>query len=147
MQQSVSASIEKKLSLDPKFIDDPIVVLEAPHADQRGSIVPLVDEEMQSAVLINSKKGSIRANHFHKTDWHYCYVLSGSIEYHWRPKGSKAEPRVKVIKTGEMFFTPPLVEHTMVFLEDCSFLCLGKNSRSQEVYEADIERVVLVAPK
>ena len=39
-----------------------------------------------------------------------------------------------------------MVEHTMVFTEDTEFICLGKNSRSQEVYEADIEKVELVKP-
>ena len=57
-----------------------------------GSIQPLVDENMKSAVLIASKKGTVRANHFHKTDWHYCYVMKGSIDYHYRPAGSKETP-------------------------------------------------------
>ena len=29
----------------------------------------------------------------------------------------------------------------MVFPQDTTFLTLGRNSRSQEVYEADIERI------
>ena len=43
--------------------------------DERGSIQPLVDMDMKSSVLISSNTGSVRANHYHKTDWHYCYVL------------------------------------------------------------------------
>ncbi len=66
--------------------------------DARGSIHPLVDVTMRSALLIHSKKGSVRANHYHKTDWHYCYVLSGSIDYHHRPVGSKAKPKVVRVK-------------------------------------------------
>ena len=31
----------------------------------------------------------------------------------------------------------------MVFPEDTKFLCLGKNSRDQEVYENDITRIKL----
>jgi quercetin dioxygenase-like cupin family protein len=92
-------------------------------------------------VLISSKKGSVRANHYHQTDWHYCYVLSGRIEYHHRPLGSKAKPEKAVFKAGEMFFTPPMVEHAMVFPEDSMFLTFGRNSRAQEVYEADVIRV------
>ena len=30
---------------------------------------PLVDRLMKSAVLIESKKGTLRANHYHKTDY------------------------------------------------------------------------------
>ena len=53
-----------------------LVPLEKPFIDDRGAIQPLVDKMMKSAVMIESKKGTLRANHYHKTDWHYCYVIS-----------------------------------------------------------------------
>jgi dTDP-4-dehydrorhamnose 3,5-epimerase-like enzyme len=124
--------------------DDVIVPLEKPFADDRGAIQPLVDADMKSCVLITSKKGTVRANHYHNTDWHYCYVLSGSIEYYHRPHGSDDPPEMVLIETGKLFFTPPLVDHTMVFPEDTAFLTFGRNSRKQEVYEADVERIELV---
>ena len=135
-----------KLSEDQRFLTDPIVPVEKEFADARGSILPLADEDMKSAVLITSKRGSIRANHYHKTDWHYCYVLSGSIDYHHRPVGSQAKPEVVHVKTGELFFTPPMVEHAMVFPEDSSFLTLSHNQRDQKAYEEDLVRVELVKP-
>ena len=135
--------LEIKKSLDPKLMDNPIVELEAPHADARGSIVPLVDEDMKSAVLITSKKGTVRANHFHHTDWHYCYVLSGAIDYYWRKTGSTEAPKKIRIGARQMFFTPPMADHAMVFVEDTEFLCMGKNSRDQAAYEADITRIQL----
>jgi len=125
--------------------DSVIVPLEEPFSDDRGAIQPLVDADMKSCVLITSKKGTVRANHYHQTDWHYCYVLSGLIEYYHRPHGSEDEPKMVLVKTGQLFFTPPLVDHTMVFPEDTAFLTLGRNSRKQEVYEADVERIELVA--
>jgi len=79
---------------DHAWPEEIIVPLPKPFVDARGSIHPLVDVTMRSALLIHSKKGSVRANHYHKTDWHYCYVLSGSIQYHHRPVGSKAKPKV-----------------------------------------------------
>ncbi len=120
---------------------DVIVPLESPFADERGTIQPLVDATMESCVLISSKKGTVRANHYHQTDWHYCYVISGSIEYFHRPHGSTESPEKVIIETGELFFTPPMADHTMVFPEDTVFLTLGRNSRRQEVYEADVRRV------
>ena len=133
----------RPLSAEEKaaFPKDVAIKLTAPFADARGSIQPLVDAAMESCVLISSRKGAVRANHYHRTDWHYCYVLSGSIEYHHRPQGSKAKPKVEVFRTGDMFFTPPMVEHAMVFPEDSAFLTFGRNSRAQEVYEADVVRV------
>lgn len=140
---TVKPTTEEEKTAWPKTV---IVPMEKPFADARGEIQPLVDLPMESAVLISSKKGTVRANHYHKTDWHFCYVISGMIEYHHRPHGSSAKPAKVVIKQGQQFFTPPQVDHAMVFPEDTVFLTLGRNSRRQEVYEADIERIKLVSP-
>ena len=121
-----------------------LVPLAAAHIDQRGNIQPLVDELMRSAILITSKKGAVRANHFHKTDWHYCYVLSGVIDYYHRPAGSLEAPERLAVNTGEMVFTPPMVEHAMKFPKDTVFLALSRNPRDQEAYEADVVRVVVI---
>lgn len=135
----------KQLSEDKRFLDDPIVPTEKAFTDARGSILPLADEEMKSAVLITSTKGSIRANHYHRTDWHYCYVLSGSIDYYFRPVDSQERPNHVTVKTGQIFFTPPMIAHAMCFPEDTVFVCLGRNSREQAAYEADVVRVDVVA--
>ena len=131
---------------DDSLPEEVIVAMPAPFSDLRGGIQPLVDRTIQSAVLITSKKGTVRANHYHKTDWHYCYVLEGRIEYHHRAHGSDAAPDAVIVEKGQLFFTPPMVDHAMVFLEDTTFLTLGRNSRAQEVYEADVERIEVVAP-
>ena len=130
--------------LRTKYLDNPIVELEAPFTDERGAIYPIVDEKMESCVIISSKQGTVRANHFHKTDWHYCHVLHGEIEYHWRETGSGEEANKITIGEGQCFFTPPMVDHAMVFTKDTTFLTLGRNPRDQESYEADVERIKLV---
>jgi len=122
-----------------------VVKLEKPFVDARGSIQPLVDEMMRSAVLIESKAGSLRANHYHKTDWHYCYVLSGQIDYHHRPTGSDQEPETLPVKAGEMVFTPPMFDHGMTFPVDTTFLTLSRNPRDQATYEADVVRVDMMS--
>ena len=124
----------------------PLVDLQKPFDDKRGSIQPLVDLMMRSAVMIESKAGSLRANHYHKTDWHYCYVISGEIDYFYKDLGSKKGPEIIKVKKGNMVFTPPLVEHCMKFPEDTLFLTLSRNPRDQETYEADVVRVNLVDP-
>jgi quercetin dioxygenase-like cupin family protein len=124
-----------------KWPREVIVPLEKAFADLRGEIQPLVDLPMQSCVLISSKKGAVRANHYHRTDWHFCYVLSGSIDYYERPHGSDQAPKKVHVKTGELFFTAPMVDHAMLFPEDTVFLTLGRNSRTQEAYEADVVRI------
>lgn len=124
-----------------------MIKLEKPFNDERGEIQPLVDLTMKSCVLISSKKNTIRANHYHKTDWHFCYVLDGEIDYYHREVGDKEFPKMVKIKKNELFFTPPMVEHAMVFHKDTVFLTLGGNSRIQSEYEADLVRVDLISPE
>jgi dTDP-4-dehydrorhamnose 3,5-epimerase-like enzyme len=123
-----------------------IVPLEAPHVDERGAIQPLVDVPMESCVLISSKKGTVRANHYHQTDWHYCYVVEGEIDYYEKPHGSSQAAKKTVIRQGQMFFTGPMVDHAMVFTQDTTFITWGRNSRAQEVYEADVVRIPPINP-
>ena len=124
---------------------EPVVRLEKPFVDVRGLIQPLVDIDMKSAVLIESKKGSLRANHYHLTDWHYCYVLDGRMEYFHRPTGSSNDPELIMVEAGQMIFTPPMVDHAMRFPKDCTFLTLSRNPRDQASYEADVRRMELIS--
>ena len=127
--------------------DRAIVDLAKPFIDSRGSIQPLVDKLMKSAVMISSKAGSLRANHYHKTDWHYCFVISGEIEYYHRSTGAKEEPEMIVVKEGQMVFTPPLVDHGMKFPKDTVFLTLSRNPRDQDTYEKDVVRINMIDEK
>lgn len=125
----------------------PLAKLDKPFVDERGRILPLLSCPMGSCVVIESKKGAVRANHYHKTDWHYCYVLSGSIDYYERPVGSKEDPIHTHVRAGSMLYTGPMVEHAMVFTEDTVFITLGKNSREQNDYEHDVVRIDPINPK
>ena len=134
---------EEEMKAWPKH---PLVNLEKPFVDLRGSIQPLVDSIMKSAVMIHSKADSLRANHYHKTDWHYCYVISGKIKYYYKELNSAKEPGLLIVEKGNMVFTPPLVEHCMKFPEDTLFLTLSRNPRDQETYELDVIRTNLIDP-
>jgi quercetin dioxygenase-like cupin family protein len=101
---------------------------------------------MKNLSLITSKKGTVRSNHYHATDWHYMYVLSGSFDYYYRPTGSGEKPKVITVKAGEMVFTPPMEDHATVFLEDTQLLAMSRNPRDQESYESDVRRVTLIDP-
>ena len=124
-----------------------IVKLENPFIDERGEIQPLVDSLMKSAVLIRSKPKTLRANHYHKTDWHYCYVLNGEIEYYYRKTNTSTPKKKLIVKKGQMVFTPPLIDHAMVFNVETTFLTLSRNPRDQKSYEEDVVRINLIDPK
>ena len=122
------------------------VELPAPHVDGRGAIQSLVNFPMKNLSLISSRKGTVRSNHYHVTDWHYMYVLSGSFDYYYRPTGSTEKPMVINMKAGEMVFTPPMEDHATVFREDTRLLAMSRNPRDQESYESDVRRVMLIDP-
>ena len=134
-------------SQDKNLPEKEIIELENPFIDQRGEIQPLVDKIMKSAVMIHSKAGSMRANHYHKTDWHYCYVISGEIEYYHRKTNSLETKKKIYVKEGQMVFTPPMVDHAMVFNVDTTFLTLSRNFRDQKTYESDVVRIELIDSK
>lgn len=122
------------------------VALPPAHVDDRGYIQSLVNFPMKNLSLIASKKGSLRSNHYHVTDWHYMYILKGSFDYYYRPTGSTGEPAVIRVQAGEMVFTPPMEDHATVFLDDTELLAMSRNPRDQETYEEDVRRVVLIDP-
>jgi quercetin dioxygenase-like cupin family protein len=121
-----------------------IVPLDTPFVNSNGVIQNLVLKPMNSVAVIISVKDSIRANHYHKTDWHYSYVVSGSIEYYWRSVGDVNPPKHILVKAGQVFFTPPMTEHAMVFPEATTFITMARNIRTHENHEADVVRIKLV---
>jgi oxalate decarboxylase/phosphoglucose isomerase-like protein (cupin superfamily) len=124
-----------------------LVNLDAAHSDNRGSIQSLVNFPVKNISLISSKKGAVRSNHYHLTDWHYMYVLSGSFDYYYRPTNSNEKLQCVRVKAGQLIFTPPMEDHATVFLEDCDLLAMSRNPRDQEAYEEDVRRVILIDPE
>jgi len=113
--------------------------------DKRGQIINLSNNIFGSCAFIKSKKNSIRANHYHKKDWHYCYVLKGKIAYYYRKHGLKnSKPKKTIINKGELFFTPPMVDHAMKFLQTTEFITLGKGSRTKNNYDKDTYKIKLI---
>ena len=121
---------------------EPLVELPEPYTDLRGFIQPMLDDmPMRSAQIIRSKAGTVRANHYHLTDWHYLYLLSGRMEYFYRASGDKEPPAHLTVLPGQMVFTPPQVEHRTDFPEETICINLSGNPRDQTSYEADVVRL------
>lgn len=113
----------------------------------RGAITKILDNgtAIKSILLITSRAGSVRANHYHKKDSHYCYILSGKMEYSEKPVAG-GDGETAVLAAGDMVFTEPQMIHAMRFLEDTTFLAMATESRTQADYEADTVRIELVSP-
>jgi quercetin dioxygenase-like cupin family protein len=129
------------------YAQSKLVPLAAAHADARGYIQALVNVPVHNVSLIESRKGTVRSNHYHKTDWHYMYVISGAFDYYFRRHSSRDGVQRFSAKKGDMVWTPPMEEHTTVFTEDTVILALSLLPRDQEAYESDVVRVTLVDPK
>ena len=112
--------------------------------DTRGAINKILDGiDIKSVLLITSKAGTIRANHYHKKDTHYSYILSGSVEWsEKRVEGGEVE--MQILYAGDMVYTPPMMIHGVRFLDDTTFLVFATESRDQKDYEEDTVRVELI---
>jgi uncharacterized RmlC-like cupin family protein len=126
---------------------DVIRTLRPPAVDARGEILNLIDAPFTSAAVIRSVAGAVRGNHYHTTDYHYCWLQSGRMIYWHRPVGDGGPPRREVITAGELFYTPPLVEHAMVFTEPSVMVVLARNNREMANYEADTIRIPTLVPE
>ena len=115
--------------------------------DGRGEIFKLLDDGktiIKSVLLITCTKGAIRANHYHKKDTHWVYLLSGSMEYTEAAIDGKGYKESVIVKKGDLVFTPSNVAHAMRFLEESVFLTLSTESRRQDAYENDTIRVKVI---
>ena len=125
---------------------DARVIIRPPFVDERGQILNLVDAPFTSAAVITSVKGAVRGNHYHKDDYHYCWLQKGRMLYYHRPVGDASAPTEWVITAGQLFYTPPMYEHAMHFTEDSVLLVFAKNNREMANYEADTIRVAPFVP-
>lgn len=110
---------------------DPAVV------DARGVITNLFEGRIEHIALITSKKSTVRANHYHKEDHQYIYLVSGAYESHSADVRNPAYKQVLQVKPGDLVYTPPLIAHAQKFTQDSVFLALSTRQREQGKYEDD----------
>ena len=109
--------------------------------DKRGWLKKILDGNFSSCIEIYSKKGSVRANHYHKKDKHFIYIIDGEILYFYRDRKKKAKTRITLMKKNDLFFTPAMQEHMAYFTKNTHFLAFSTRKRTQFDYEKDLVRV------
>lgn len=112
--------------------------LEQGFTDARGKILPIV-HDFANVQMIWSKAGALRANHYHKTDTHTCYLVTGDIMFYWRNHGETTIHKERIV-AGELFKTGPLIDHEMVFETDSIMVVVSEHKRDAETYDDDIVR-------
>lgn len=114
-----------KVSLGSSFVDD------------RGTIQNILNKSFNHVAIITSKKGSVRSNHYHKTNSHYMYIISGKMEYWERDLENTSDETMIICEAGDMVLTGPNVVHKTVFLEDTVMMTLAPNYRGPEFDKDD----------
>jgi len=106
------------------------------YIDNRGKISNYeLTEPINLIGYIESKAGSVRANHYHPIQEQKCLLIKGkyvSVTKDLSSPNSEIESRI--INPGDLSVIKPNVAHTMVFLEDSIFLNLVRGERDHDNY-------------
>ena len=104
--------------------------------DERGTISNHeLTEPINLIGLIDSKKGTIRANHYHPQQEQKCLFTKGQIIEIFQDIVNPNSPKItQVVNAGQMSIIKPNVAHTMVFTKDTTFLNLVRGERDHENY-------------
>ena len=104
--------------------------------DERGKISNYeLPEPINLVGYIESKKGTIRANHYHPIQEQKCILIKGQyISIFKDLLGDKAKKITHVVNEGDLIITKPNVAHAMVFTKDSIFLNLVSGEREHENY-------------
>ena len=104
--------------------------------DERGKISNHeLTESINLIGLINSKKGTIRANHYHPQQEQKCLFTKGQIIEIYQDILNPNSPKItQVVNEGQLSIIKPNVAHTMVFTKDTTFLNLVRGERDHENY-------------
>ena len=104
--------------------------------DNRGKISNHeLTEPINMIGLIDSKKGTIRANHYHPQQEQKCLFTKGQIIEIFQDILNPNSPKItQVVSEGQLSIIKPNVAHTMVFTKDTTFLNLVRGERDHENY-------------
>ena len=120
-------------------------VIKPEFEDERGAIANILEKPICHVAIITSKKGSVRANHYHPRQFQYVYLVSGcyeSISKNLKVKDDKTEKRI--IKPGNLVITPPMIAHAMRFLRDSIMLNLTTGQRHSHNFKQHTKKFKLV---
>ena len=136
LNQNIKEMIQKwskqKLIKDLEFVKEGENIFK----DNRGVISNHeLTEPINLIGLIESKKGTIRANHYHPQQEQKCLFTKGQIIEIFQDIINPNSPKItQVVNAGQLSVIKPNVAHTMVFTKDTTFLNLVRGERDHENY-------------
>jgi len=132
IQEMISKWAKQNLIKDLEHVRDG----DNEYVDKRGKISNHeLTEPINLIGLIDSKKGTIRANHYHPQQEQKCLFTKGQIIEIFQDILNLNEPKItQIVNAGQMSIIKPNVAHTMVFTKDTTFLNLVRGERGHENY-------------
>ena len=136
LDQNIKEMIQKwskqNLSKDLEYVKNG----ENLYVDDRGVISNHeLTEPINLIGMIESKKGTIRANHYHPQQEQKCLFTKGQIIEIFQDIINPNSPKItQVVNAGQLSVIKPNVAHTMVFTKDTTFLNLVRGERDHENY-------------
>ena len=132
IKEMINKWSEQKLISNLEYVRDG----ENEYKDSRGKISNHeLTEPINLIGLISSKKGTIRANHFHPQQEQKCLFTKGQIIEVFQDILNPGSPKVtQVVEEGQLSIIKPNVAHTMVFTKDTTFLNLVRGEREHDNY-------------
>ena len=104
-------------------------------SDDRGEITNILEKDICHVALITSKKGAIRANHYHPNQIQYVYLISGKYKTYSKDlRGKNAKVEEMIVEAGTLVITPPMIAHAMEFLEDSVFINMTDGNRDSDKF-------------
>ena len=104
--------------------------------DERGIISNYeLSEPINLIGYIESKKGTVRANHFHPVQEQKCLLIKGQYISVYKDLLDKDSLKIThIVNAGDLIVTKPNVAHTMVFTQNSIFLNLVRGEREHANY-------------
>jgi len=125
--------------------NEEIIKIKPVFEDERGLISNILEKPISHVAIITSKKGSIRANHYHPKQIQYEYLISGRYESVSKDLTKEDAPvEEEIIEAGDLVITPPMIAHAMRFLEDSIMLNLTTGQRDKENFDEHTKKFKLI---
>jgi len=126
-----------------------IVKAEYPYEDERGKMdYHVLTEPVNWIGTLTTKKGAVRANHYHPEQEQKLLLVSGKcVSVYKDLSDSNAPLKHHLVQPGDLVITASNVAHAVVYLEDCVQINLvfgeripdnyGKHTKPYELVKKD----------
>lgn len=116
-----------------------------PFEDNRGSLKKILmksqlkeNEKIEEIYVLNSEKGSVRGNHYHKKTFEYFTVVSGNAKVALKDLDTGAFEEIQISSSQNLILrVPPNVVHAFKNEEEQPLIMLAISSKEYNKLDTD----------